>query len=412
MNRKLLIQIVAGVIFVLAAFSTFYFANGLYQLSPDAYVTNRIQVPENELRVQSEIRVTNPVFTTENSSLKLSTNRVADSEGLAVFEMGAAVTAPLYPDLNITYSMYLSTLDAATGSSALGLRLFNGTHVILLQYYVGNETVEHPFQNYIDVQYQIGNVTNTWFMGTRNVWDDLADGGVAVNISWKITTLTFGLASFSQGNSTDDSSMQGIFELSETQLTYAESKLALVDSLSITFSRTAFLGLLVSTAAFVVLSGEYLILSRRNKRDDRRIGGHVSGGKGKSPVVCVDGVYVKHGKVLLLKRAMEPFKDHWGLVGGHADGNESLEEALRREFKEETDLDVEIGRRLGERLEKSSDRIKRIVTFNVPSARGKIRLSSEHTEYGWFEHIPPKSVYDYAKYLKKHSILARSRLRD
>jgi 8-oxo-dGTP pyrophosphatase MutT (NUDIX family) len=401
MNRKYLIQLLAGAIFVLLAFSIFYFADGLYRLSPDADATESIQIPLDELRIQSEMNVTDAALNTENSSLKLLMSRVADSQGLAIFEVGGAVTAPLYPDLNITYSMYPSTLDPATVSSALGLRLFNGTHVILLQYYVGNVTVEHPFQNYIDVQYKIGNATDTWFVGARNIWDDLADEGVAVNISWKITTVTFGLASFSPRDSTDNSTMQAVFKLGETRLTYGESKLALVDSSSITFSRTAFLGLLVSTAAFIVWSGEYLILSKRNRPNEGTIGDSRSRTKDKSPVVCVDGVYVKHGKVLLLKRAMEPFKDCWGLVGGHADGEECLEEALRREFKEETDLDVEIGRRLGERLERSLDRIKRIVTYEVTSAKGKISLSSEHKDYGWFEHIPPNSVYDYAKYLRK-----------
>lgn len=123
--------------------------------------------------------------------------------------------------------------------------------------------------------------------------------------------------------------------------------------------------------------------------------------KDKSIVVCVDGVYVKDGKVLLLKRAKEPFKDCWSLVGGHADGKETLEEALKREFKEETNLEVEIGEPLGERLEKTFDMIKKIVTYKVTSAKGEIRLSSENVEYGWFENIPPNSVYDYAKYLKK-----------
>jgi ADP-ribose pyrophosphatase YjhB (NUDIX family) len=125
--------------------------------------------------------------------------------------------------------------------------------------------------------------------------------------------------------------------------------------------------------------------------------------KRKKLVDCVDGMYVKDGKVLLLRRAIEPFKDCWGLVGGHLDAGEGLEEALRREFREETNLEVEIGQKLGERLEKSFDRIKRIVTYEVTCARGKIRLSSEHTEYGWFEKFPSNCIYDYAKCFKKQS---------
>jgi 8-oxo-dGTP pyrophosphatase MutT (NUDIX family) len=407
LNLRILGQLIAGVIFVFLAVSTFYFANGLYRISPDASAANNLQIPQDGLRTQSEINVTEAIFTIENSSLKLSAIRVANSEGSAIFDVGATVAAPLYPDLNIMYSMY-----PATAPSVLGLRLFNGTHVIVLQYYVGNEAVEHPYQNYIDVQYQIGNETDTWFRGTRNIWDDLANEGVDVNTSWKTTTVGFGLASFSRGNSTDDTSMRADFELNETQIMYGESILALVDSSSITFSRTAFLGLLVSAAAFVVWSGEYLILLKRTRQNDRKTGAYLSKMNDKSAVLCVDGVYVKHGKMLLLKRATEPFKDYWGLVGGHADGEESLEEALRREFKEETNLEVEIGKRLGERLERSFDRIKRIVTYEVTSAKGKICLSSEHTDYGWFEHIPNNSVYNYAKYLKKQSILAKFRLRD
>ena len=123
--------------------------------------------------------------------------------------------------------------------------------------------------------------------------------------------------------------------------------------------------------------------------------------KDKNIVACVDGMWIKDGKVLLLKRAKEPFKDRWSLVGGHAEGKETLEEALRREFKEETNLEVEVGEPLGERFEATFDRIKRIVTFEVTSAKGEIRLNSENTEYGWFDHIPPNSVFDYSKYLKK-----------
>ena len=40
-------------------------------------------------------------------------------------------------------------------------------------------------------------------------------------------------------------------------------------------------------------------------------------------VVCVDGVYVKDGKILLLKRNVEPFKGFWHVVGGHVEENET-----------------------------------------------------------------------------------------
>jgi 8-oxo-dGTP diphosphatase len=120
--------------------------------------------------------------------------------------------------------------------------------------------------------------------------------------------------------------------------------------------------------------------------------------------VCVDGVYSKDGKILLLKRNVEPFKGFWHLVGGQVEENETLKEALKREFKEETNLDIEVGDTIDERIEKTFDRIKIIVTFKVTSAQGEIRLSPESEEYCWFSKIPRNSVYNYAKYLKKKNL--------
>ncbi len=117
--------------------------------------------------------------------------------------------------------------------------------------------------------------------------------------------------------------------------------------------------------------------------------------------VCVDGVYVRDGKILLLKRNVEPFKWCWHVVGGHVEEDETLKQALRREFKEETDLDIEVGEIIDGRIEKTFDRTKLIVAFEVLSAEGEIKLNSESLEYGWFTETPTNSVYDYTKYLKK-----------
>lgn len=61
------------------------------------------------------------------------------------------------------------------------------------------------------------------------------------------------------------------------------------------------------------------------------------------PVVGVGAVIVRDGKALIVKRAHEPRKGEWSLPGGHLDLGESLEDAVRREVKEETGLDVTLG---------------------------------------------------------------------
>lgn len=120
-------------------------------------------------------------------------------------------------------------------------------------------------------------------------------------------------------------------------------------------------------------------------------------------VLCVDGVYIKDGKILLLKRAVKPFKGCWHLTGGHVEENETLKDALKREFREETGLEIEAGQIVDQRIERTYDRTKIISVFEVTHARGKIRLNHESLDYGWFVKTPPNSVYNYDEYLsRKH----------
>lgn len=62
------------------------------------------------------------------------------------------------------------------------------------------------------------------------------------------------------------------------------------------------------------------------------------------PVVGVGAIIVQDGKILLTKRGSEPGKGKWSVPGGLVELGESLEKALIREVKEETNLDVEIVR--------------------------------------------------------------------
>jgi ADP-ribose pyrophosphatase YjhB (NUDIX family) len=62
-----------------------------------------------------------------------------------------------------------------------------------------------------------------------------------------------------------------------------------------------------------------------------------------APVVGVGAVIVRDGRALVIRRAHEPRKGEWSLPGGRVELGETLVEALRREMKEETGLDIEVG---------------------------------------------------------------------
>ena len=63
--------------------------------------------------------------------------------------------------------------------------------------------------------------------------------------------------------------------------------------------------------------------------------------------LTVDGVIIYNNGIVLIKRKREPFKGHYALTGGFVEYGETVEEALEREMKEETGLDVRIIRLIG-----------------------------------------------------------------
>jgi ADP-ribose pyrophosphatase YjhB (NUDIX family) len=54
----------------------------------------------------------------------------------------------------------------------------------------------------------------------------------------------------------------------------------------------------------------------------------------------VSAIIAKDGKVLLCKRASDPFKSKWDLPGGYLEEQESPEDGLRREMKEELGIEL------------------------------------------------------------------------
>ena len=62
----------------------------------------------------------------------------------------------------------------------------------------------------------------------------------------------------------------------------------------------------------------------------------------KNPIPTVDTIIQKDSQILLVKRKKEPFKGLFALPGGFVNEGERVEDAAKREAKEETSLDIEL----------------------------------------------------------------------
>ena len=58
------------------------------------------------------------------------------------------------------------------------------------------------------------------------------------------------------------------------------------------------------------------------------------------PVVGVGGVIIDQDRTVLIRRGTEPLLGEWSIPGGSIEIGETLEEAVRRELREETGLEV------------------------------------------------------------------------
>ena len=68
----------------------------------------------------------------------------------------------------------------------------------------------------------------------------------------------------------------------------------------------------------------------------------------KNPALTVDGLILfENGDLALIQRGNEPFKGQYALPGGFVDYGESVEHALIREMKEETNMNIKPRRLIG-----------------------------------------------------------------
>jgi len=106
--------------------------------------------------------------------------------------------------------------------------------------------------------------------------------------------------------------------------------------------------------------------------------------------IRVAGIYTENESILLVKHRKFG-KEYFLLPGGGQETGETAEEALRREWQEELNIDIQPGKFLfyGESVPKDLEKHKHVVqiVFEVTGYTGQLKLSPDDTLVG-VEWIP------------------------
>ncbi|HEX3033996.1 MAG TPA: NUDIX hydrolase [Thermodesulfobacteriota bacterium] len=126
----------------------------------------------------------------------------------------------------------------------------------------------------------------------------------------------------------------------------------------------------------------------------------------KSITLTVDPIIITDdGKVVLVKRSFDPYKDHWALPGGMVDYGETVEDAVIREAKEETGFDIKIEKLVGVYSDPKRDPRGHFVSvcFLTKVGGGELKISEETKEVKLFS----KEGLKYLKFAFDHEKILR-----
>jgi ADP-ribose pyrophosphatase YjhB (NUDIX family) len=124
---------------------------------------------------------------------------------------------------------------------------------------------------------------------------------------------------------------------------------------------------------------------------------------------AVQGLVERDGRLLLVRRAIEPGKGKWDIPGGFLQEGEHPHDALRRELREETGLAVEPREFLGAWIDPYEDRFVLGLTYEAIAAPGEPQAADDVASIEWFapDELPGADEFAFGSHPEVVSLWAR-----
>ncbi len=123
----------------------------------------------------------------------------------------------------------------------------------------------------------------------------------------------------------------------------------------------------------------------------------------RNPLLTVDAIIEIDNGIILIKRKNPPAG--WAIPGGFVDYGETLEEAAIREMKEETSLDVNLGRQFHTYSNPDRDpRHHTVSTIFIATATGTPKAADDAIDIGVFtkDNLPEDIAFDHRQILEDY----------
>lgn len=135
----------------------------------------------------------------------------------------------------------------------------------------------------------------------------------------------------------------------------------------------------------------------------------------KNPVPAVDFIIERDSRILLIRRKNDPFKGMLSIPGGFVNEGETVEDAMKREAREETSLQVEPVEILGVYSDPKRDpRTHTLsITFIATPVAGTEKASDDASSLEWFDVTNLGSIenlaFDHSKILSDYTKWLKSK---